>query len=447
MDCLEGKLIGMLNKIKSYILTSYKKIVHGIGFFPAVIALLFTLLAVVLLMIHDPDEGVLEAIPYLRIESAETARTLVAAILAGTISFIIFSFTMMMFVLNQAATNYSSKILEGLISKKPNQFILGAYIGTILYNIVSLMQIKKEDDFDKVPHLLIYVGILTFIFCIILFVQFINNIYNSVQIYNVIQNIGRETEKSLLMPKYEKKDIEDPDEKWHIYPTSRSGFYQGISEENILRIAVKNNLIIKSSSPFTYYHATGTPLFYLNKKIHDHKLLTNIEDTFLFYIGEDITDNPYYGIRQLSEVAVQSLSTGINAPGIAIACIDYLTQLLILWTNRSNAAYLKDGNGKLRVIVPEIPMEQIFEVTISPIRVYGKKDLNLLKSLIDLLRKFSYNDIDKRYQKLVKRHAEAIYEDAMKGLDNSYDKKSFEIAFKELKNIPSGYFSHIRLHN
>ncbi|MFN6944674.1 MAG: DUF2254 family protein, partial [Cytophagaceae bacterium] len=314
----------MFDKIQSFILSGGKKIISSIGFIPTIVVSILIALSIFLLSIDGPvvEWKIFDRIPYIKIPNPDTARSLVSAILAGTISLIIFSFTMMMFVLQQAAANYSSKVIGNIITQKSNQIVLGFYIGTIIYTIILLMQIRGEDEFDKVPHLTLLTGVILFITCFILFIKFINDIYSSVQIYNVIHRIYKQTLKELK--KYDpSKDIslDESNIAWHQHISGTSGYFQGITKEVLLSFAVKNNLIIKIIPPKGFYNVIGAPLYQLSKEVIDKKKLAHIEDGFLLYTGEKISDNDFFGIRQISEIALQALSTGINAPGTAIACL------------------------------------------------------------------------------------------------------------------------------
>jgi uncharacterized membrane protein len=434
----------MLNRLKSYLIGTGKNIISSIGFIPTLITIALTILAVVLILIDTPERDwlIIDAVPLLDVSYASTARDLVTAFLAGTISLIIFSFTMMMFVLQQTATNYSSKIVGGIIAMKSNQVVLGTYVGTIIYMILTLIQIKEDDQFDQVPQLPIYIGLILFIVCVIMFVKFINDIYNSVQIYQVIERIYHKTAKklkNLRSDKFPAKKLDQVD-FWHTYKSGESGYFQDISIDALLDIAQKNDLIIKSIIPRGFYHGIGEPLFMANKHIEDKKIIKGIEQSFIFYTGEKISDNYFFGVRQLSEVAVQSLSTGINAPDVAIACLDYIGDLFVSIVNNERNEIFRDKKEKLRVVIPSIPVDELFEMCISPIRIYGKKDLNILISLLNFLKRIGYADDSYKYQKLINEHFSAIMADGENGLENDMDKNSLINKARKTRTELPDYF-------
>ncbi|CAN5468238.1 hypothetical protein BH23BAC1_BH23BAC1_23230 [soil metagenome] len=437
----------MINRLKSEIIGIYQKITKSIWFIPVLISLFFLSLIIFLLIFHSPDEErkILQNIPFAGIHNADTARSLITTILAGTISLIIFSFTMMMFVLNQAASNYSSKVIGGMISQPSFQVVLGTYIGNIIYTIILLMQIKEGDNFKEIPHLAVFLGVLFFLICIILFVIFINKIYDSVQIYSVIKRLHKDTRKKLLKISTHDSLVNPEHEgmRWFDYVSQKSGYFQNIANDALMDIACKQDCIIRSVQPEAFYHIAGAPLFQTTKGISDKKILGNIEDGFIFYTGESIKDNPFYGIRQLSEVAIQALSTGINAPGTAIACLDFLGDLLSIRLTQDHTKYVRDKNNLIRIIIPEISLEELLEICISPIRIYGKKDINVMISLLNLFKRLSYNDQEFNNQELLTNHTLAIYEDGIHSLENTMDKNSLKATISEMQQMPSGYFKKL----
>ncbi|MBK7570359.1 MAG: DUF2254 domain-containing protein [Bacteroidetes bacterium] len=66
---------------------------------------------------------------------ASTARSIISSIAAGIITLTVFSFSMVMIVLNQSASQLSNRILDKLIGSRFQQVVLGVYVGTIVYSL------------------------------------------------------------------------------------------------------------------------------------------------------------------------------------------------------------------------------------------------------------------------------------------------------------------------
>ena len=85
------------------------------------------------------SEYLYKNIPQLIINSTDTALNILTTFIAGLISIMVFSFSMVMVLLNQASSNFSPRVLPGLISNKRHQKILGIYNATLLYCIFTLV--------------------------------------------------------------------------------------------------------------------------------------------------------------------------------------------------------------------------------------------------------------------------------------------------------------------
>ena len=133
----------------------------------------------------------------LRLRDASTARSIISAISTGIISLTVFSFSMVMIVLNQAASQMSNRILDKLIGNRFQQIVLGFYIGTIVYSLFLLSTIRDIDSGIYVPSLSTYLLILLTVGDIFLFIYFLHYITQSVKYEIIISRIHNQTKKAL----------------------------------------------------------------------------------------------------------------------------------------------------------------------------------------------------------------------------------------------------------
>ena len=185
-----------------------------------------------------------EVLPQLVLEDGDTALTILSACIGGLISMMVFSFSMVMLLLSQASSNFSPRLLPGLISDRIHQIILGTYLATILYNIIVLLGIEPDDNTYALPGLSILLGIILTIMCLCAFIYFIHNISQSIQINNILDTIYQKSMDRLerTIAKEEEKDSElienfPNTEKWFAYSVPKSGYFQNISLKNIMDIA------------------------------------------------------------------------------------------------------------------------------------------------------------------------------------------------------------------
>ena len=119
------------------LLSEFKEIHNKIAFYPTLFAIAGFLLSFLMIILENRgiSKYLVEEMPGLVVNSGDTALTILSACITGLISMMVFSFSMVMVLLNQASNNYSPRLLPGLISDKNHQIILGIYLATILYCI------------------------------------------------------------------------------------------------------------------------------------------------------------------------------------------------------------------------------------------------------------------------------------------------------------------------
>jgi uncharacterized membrane protein len=321
----------MAEGIFKWIRKFYNKFLHSIGFMPAVMGIGFLLLAVGAMELDSTGIGLKlnKQFKWLMLTDADTARTIVGTVAAGIISLTVFSFSMVMIVMNQAASQMSNRMLDNIIGDKVQKFILGFYIGTIVFSLFLLTNISETENGVNVPSLSVYFLLLLTMFDIFLFIYFLHYITQSFRYEQLIQRIHKRTTTTLTKLAYDNKASTDLNrlENGIQIVSDRSGYYQGFDEKRLLKFAVKNDVILQFLHPIGTYILKGSPLLKASgsiKKEQLQKMLLDID----FYYGQEIDKNAYYGFLHLTEVAVKALSPGINDPGTAVLSINALTDLL-----------------------------------------------------------------------------------------------------------------------
>jgi len=177
----------MLTNLRSRVQSIYLSIISSIAFYPALLSIFFFLLSLVMLSLETSEitNFLIDRANFLVISDADTARSILGTLIGGILSLMVFSFSMVMILLNQASSNFSPRLLPGLISDKSNQLVLGIYLGTIIYNIIVLISIVSDSDKYTINGLSILIGIVLGVVCLVMFVYFIHSISIGIQINNI----------------------------------------------------------------------------------------------------------------------------------------------------------------------------------------------------------------------------------------------------------------------
>ena len=373
--------------------------ISSIAFYPAFIGLLFLFFswATIAFDFSEAGKQIKQDFPWLTLKDAASAQSIVSAIASGIITLTVFNFSMVMIVLNQAASQLSNRVLTELIGNRFQQIVLGIYIGTIVYAFSLLSTIRSLDSGVHVPSLSTYLLILLTIIDIFIFIYFLHYITQSVRYEIIIERIYDETIESLEQDCYlpEPPAPIEPLEKGYPILLRRAGVYEGIDARQLLKIADKHDCVFCTIRlPGTYLLA-GMPALEVSKLLTE-KAAEEVRDALVIHSRESIEDNHFYGLRQLMEIAVKALSPGINDPGTAILSLRYIFNLFSYRIVHFPRNSIQNKEDKTRIILRELTFERIFEDTLLPIWEYGQEDRLIqheLRRLLDQLQTLAPRDV------------------------------------------------------
>ncbi len=383
----------------------YNNITDSIAFIPAVIAIGFLLLTWGMLEIDFSQWGknLKSGLSWLSLKDASTARSIVSTVAGALISLTVFSFSLVMIVLNQAASQMSNRVLTSMIENRFQQIILGFYTGTIVYALFLLSTIRDINSGIYVPALSIYLLIFLTVIDIFLFIYFLDYVTQTVKYDTVIHRVQEQT-MATMKAKFE--DMKEENVLWSNMPcveikTNESNYFQGFDEKKMLLIASKKNLFICFQYKQATYLIKGTVFMevYSNEKIDDECIneLLNATD---FFKGQPIWRNADYGFNQLAEVAIKALSPGINDPATAVLTLHALSDMFAYKLYHNLPSVKIDGDGIKRIYVPTSSFNDMFEKCIYPIWNYGKKDEYIQDELIKMAKQLKAADYKKQYTTL-----------------------------------------------
>ncbi|MGI8892215.1 MAG: DUF2254 domain-containing protein [Bacteroidia bacterium] len=375
------------------------------AFVPAVMVLIFLLLSFVLNQIDLSNT--VKSIGWIRnwfsLKDVESARAIVSTVAAGIITLTVFSFTMVMIVMNQVAGNMSNRILDNLVGNKFQKTVLGFYIGTITFALALLSNISDAQEGEYLPSISVYFLILLTLIDIFLFVYFLQYITNSIMYGQIIKRIHNSTKDKLNHLTKRKNVVPIPDAdscEGETIDARESGYFQRFNSRRMIEHAKENKIIIKFLRKQGEYVIEGTPLFSILGNKVSKECIDKVFTFFEFYYGQEIDNNPYYGFQHLMEVAVKALSPGVNDQGTAILSLHALTDLICNEIRNPSYSLFSDEDGNPRVITIERTVEELFSTSILPIWDYGKKDRLIQKTFVSMIEQIQYLDKAGKYKKL-----------------------------------------------
>lgn len=421
---------------------NYREIISSIGFYPSMMSIGFLLFAVLSMSIEYTDivQEIKKFLAVVLVDSEENARTILSTLAGSIISLTVFSFSMVMIVLNSASASLSPRVVPGLITRKSHQMVLGFYLGSIIYSIIMLINIKQLDDNTvAIPALGVLFALIFGLISLALFVYFIHSISKAIQVDNVLNDLFKHTKNVIqqIITRQQQDKIERfPDfEQWYPIGSHTEGYFKGVHSDKLCAILAEQNIELYIVVNQGYFTVKGYPFLKCNHDLsQDPELLEKLLNCFIFYIEEYISDHYRYGLTQISEIAVKAMSPGINDPGTAVKAIDMLSILLIerLKINDINYSF-KHSDGSPLLYLHEISFDELLHDNFTPIRNYAKTDGYVMTNVLEAFKNilFVAHTNDTATQSLF-NYLTAIVDDINEHISNQYDRNEVSNMLKAI---------------
>ncbi|SHJ11305.1 Uncharacterized membrane protein [Aquimarina spongiae] len=336
---------------------------------------------------------------------------------------------MVMVVLNQASTNFSPRLLPGLISNKRHQIILGFYIGTLLFNIIVLMSLGAYGPSKNAVGFSVMISAILGAFCVGLFVYFIHSISQAIQIQNIIDKIFYKSDKLLDAEKRrqeESADIPSPEnstEDWKIIQSGKSGYYRSF-DVSLLGDSFKQQEKIIEIIPYADQHVwKNDPIMKVREELSTDEIEA-LQLSLYILSNPHEDDSSISGMIKLTEVVVKALSPGINDPGTAINAISKIGQLLSKALTLKPKTLEKRSDLEMLIVHQNIPARELMRIIVQPIREYAKMDCAVAYELMStLIYVWNTKNICTDYITAISDEIKALQSDLKANIGNHKDLK------------------------
>lgn len=419
-------------KLKNYFLGLYRTILSSIAFYPAIITAGFLTLALLVLTVENYgiSDYLLEYAPFLVINNADTARTILSTFIGGLISLTVFSFSMVMVILSQASSNFSPRLLPELISNKRHQIVLGFYLGTIVYSILIVISILPDGDEYTLPGFGILLGIVFGISCMGMFVYFIHSISQEIQINFILERIFNRTKARIQLldeNEHHNRDIEQPDtEDWHKIYGTENGYFQGVTYETLLELGKELDTVFEVLPFKGMFLLKSIPILKAKDELNQEQQEQALS-CMQYSSNPTVGENYVIGVKQITEIAVKAMSPGINDPGTAINAIDYLTEILALRMKLADKEIYTDDEEQLRLIQTTVNFDKLLYTMLASLRQYSKHDVIIIQKLLLMLQHLIKEDSSfETYKEDIRKERNILMEDAKLFIKNEADLKVLE---------------------
>lgn len=378
----------------------FSRLRTSIGYIPSIMTVGAIILALLLTWIDEIFfNEINKSVPWLFGGSPDAARNILSTIAGSLISVISIAFSITIIALQQAANQYSPRVLRNFTSDKGNQLVLGIYIATFTYALLVLRTVRSGEE-NFVPELSVAVAFLLTLICLGFLIYFIHKMVNSLQAVEIIKRIheGIRNELKEVYPEKIGKADTDPKEAKELKDklqqskkqltifAEKAGFVSLINQEIISEI--KNNKIKWVYIPVMtgdFVNHT-TPLAIIDNLEESEDVRGIIKRAIEIHDVRSINEDPLFGIRQLVDIALRGISPGTNDPTTAEYALKYMGNNLIFLAQRKlpeNQRSFEDNPTKFILNAPS--WEDFITLSFTQIRREASDEPWVMHVIVSIL--------------------------------------------------------------
>lgn len=352
-----------------------------------------------------PAAGFLDGLGWYQKAKPDGAHQVLSTIAGSmiTVAGVVFSITIV--AIAYAASQYGPRILTNFLSDRGNQVTLGTFIATFVYCLVVLRTIRGGDEGEFVPQLAVMLGLLLALSSIAVLIYFIHHVPNSIHINNVVARIGQQLLDSIdkRFPENigdpakgdQPEPIKSPAEQalaagLHVakIESPANGYIEAVDEETLMQTACAVDLVVRLHHVPGDYLIKGQLLVSAGPSdCVEHQTKRAIQRSYSIGSRRTPTQDIFFLVDELVEIAARALSTGVNDPYTAITCLDWFGAAAVKVSGRRMPSERRvDGEGTVRLIAVPQSIFEFFERGFGRMRQYLARDMNAALHALDTLR-------------------------------------------------------------
>lgn len=410
-----------------------------------------------------PEKGMLSL---LRSGSAEGVRSLLTALVGSLMTALSVVFSITVVSLTLAASQLGPRLLRNFMRDRSNQLILGVFVATFLYCLLTLRLVGQANRPEELPHLTVIGGFVLACCALCVLVYFIHHVALSIQAPQVITSVSAELmgiiENAFVSPEEEApEEAQLPEGLASDYITMRAdwnGYLQAIDEEGLTRIATSHDVVLKVMCRPGHFVTRGEAIarVYCSKEIEeppdfsirqtfawakdrsDALMEKNVSSeavrkTVILGSRRSATQDLEFVMMQLVEIATRALSPGINDPFTAMTCIDRLGAALCeIARRRMPPSGRFDEEGNLRVLLDRTDFQGLLAAAFNQIRQHADGNAAVIIRLLEAFHRISKQVRTREQQEAVWQQAQMVYRAAQK-LPEPLDQQNASERFKTIQ--------------
>ncbi len=377
----------------------------------------------------------------------EGARQLLATIAGSMMTFMGVTFSMTLVALTLASSQYTSRVLRNFMRNRITQSTLGVFAGIFTYCLIVLHTIRNDvGEAVFVPGLALFFGFILALGGVAVLIYFIHHIASSIQASSIIASVAEETIAAIdrLFPdKLEHASEHDGDQvlaspetsTWQPIPANTDGYIQDVNNAALLRLARDQKAVVRMERGVGEFVVRDTALASLaGADPPDQDTIAALHAAYSISNRRTVEQDPAFGVRQLVDVALKSLSPGVNDTSTAVMCVDYLTAILARLATRKFPPLRRYDEDELRVIVMAPTFESLLRSAFDQIRRDAAGNISIMARMLGALDVIASQTDSPGRRRALGEQVQWIAELADRTIDSAHDRAELEVRLMRVRN-------------
>lgn len=335
------------------------------------------------------------------------ARTVLSSVSGSLITVTSLTFSLTVVTLQLASSQFSPRLLRTFTRDRFVHLTLALFLSTFVYALTVLRTVRSSDDgAEFVPQIAVTVAYLLTVASVLGLVVFLAHLARQIRVETIVATVygegsdtvgrvlderGPDTEGRLPVPA--------PPADAVLLPSAGSGFLVRIDESGLLDAVTDTGAVVLVDEHPGAFLVAGTPVAQawpldpeipLDGQTHD-RLVSAVGEAVLVEVERTAAQDVGFALRQLTDMVNKALSPGINDPSTAIHTLGRSAALLCELASRNlGPRILRDGDGRVRVVLRGHTFADLLDLAVAQPRRYGAADPAVLARLARLLREVGW---------------------------------------------------------
>lgn len=349
-----------------------------------------------------------------------SASTVLSVVATAMLTFVGVVFTITLVALQLASSQLSPRVLRTFVRSTVTKAAFGIFLATFTFSLLTLAQLADFGPTATQLSVAITLSLVVASLCV--FLMYVTTTVNLLQVSRVIGAVANET-RSTIQKNYPEADhyraaaracrVASP-AMVEVGATGRRralfrvhGVLLGIDKGHLVRLARKHHCVIEMTVRIGDYVPGGTTAFAVHGGSVPHRF--QLVRALQFGRERTLYQDPFYGFRELVDVAAQALSPAVNQPTTAVQVIDRLEDLLLRVGEAPDpAGGYADEDGVVRLLVPARSWNDLVTLSFTEIVAFGARSPAVTRRLVSALDQLLARLPPERHEGLLEQRSAMI---------------------------------------